>query len=188
MEKKNLMTGLHVLSEGKDDAEMLYRQLCTSSYADYLDAQQDLGEGMAVISKVILGYWKPQFLLDHEKQCAYVFMDENEHLQQVSATDIDWTALDGLPEDAIRRAKTCFAHFPTFIRSFHNGVAMVDWQINPDGQYYMDEDGYGMTPDEEITLYGYIDRTGKVVGRFRQIKNGAELDEMRKQAEQVVVD
>lgn len=39
-------------------------------------------------------------------------------------------------------------------------------QINPDGRYFADEDGYGMTDDEEITLVGYIDRRGKAVGKF----------------------
>lgn len=29
--------------------------------------------------------------------------------------------------------------------------------------YYRDEDGFGMTDDEEINLYGAIDRKGKVV-------------------------
>jgi len=42
----------------------------------------------------------------------------------------------------------------------------VRWQINPDGRYYMDDDGFGMTDDEEITLLGKIDRTGKVVVPF----------------------
>ena len=32
--------------------------------------------------------------------------------------------------------------------------------------YYRDEDGFGMTDDEEIKLYGAIDRKGKVVKKF----------------------
>jgi hypothetical protein len=48
-------------------------------------------------------------------------------------------------------------------------VAEVSWQINPDGRYYMDEDGYGMTDDEEITIYGFIDQKAKVVVKFRNI-------------------
>ena len=31
---------------------------------------------------------------------------------------------------------------------------------------YRDEDGFGMTDDEEINLYGTIDRKGKVVKKF----------------------
>ena len=36
----------------------------------------------------------------------------------------------------------------------------------PDGRYYMDDDGFGITDDEEIALIGKIDRTGKVVVPF----------------------
>ena len=45
-------------------------------------------------------------------------------------------------------------------------MAEVEWQLNPDGMYYRDEDGFGMTDDEEINLYGTIDRKGKVVKKF----------------------
>ena len=43
----------------------------------------------------------------------------------------------------------------------------IGWQLTPDGRYYMDEDGYGMTDDEEITIYGQIDQQGKVVKKFK---------------------
>ena len=45
-------------------------------------------------------------------------------------------------------------------------MAEVEWQLNPDGMYYRDEDGFGMTDDEEIKFYGAIDRNGKVVKKF----------------------
>ena len=31
----------------------------------------------------------------------------------------------------------------------------------------MDDDGFGMTDDEEVEIYGYINKGGKVVGKFR---------------------
>lgn len=31
------------------------------------------------------------------------------------------------------------------------------------------EDGYGMTPDEEVTLLGIIDRQGNVVTKFHYL-------------------
>ena len=45
-------------------------------------------------------------------------------------------------------------------------MAEVRWEINPDGRFYCDEDGFGMTNDKEINLYGVIDRKGKVVKNF----------------------
>lgn len=63
-------------------------------------------------------------------------------------------------------ARTGNATYPTHVSKFENGIAKVWWQINPDGRYFMDEDGYGMTDDEEIELVGAIDRTGKVVVKY----------------------
>ena len=40
------------------------------------------------------------------------------------------------------------------------------WEVNPDGMYYRDEDGFGMTDDDEINLEGAIDRKGNVVKKF----------------------
>ena len=58
--------------------------------------------------------------------------------------------------------------------------------VNPDGRYYMDEDGYGMTDDEEIEIYGFIDQNAKIVVKFRNIKDNDELNAMRKGAEECV--
>lgn len=42
----------------------------------------------------------------------------------------------------------------------------MKWVVNPDGMYYRDEDGFGMTDDDEINLEGAIDRKGNVVKKF----------------------
>lgn len=96
--------------------------------------------------------------------------------------DIDWPSLEGLPKDAIRMAKALDAYFPSFVRGYDHDVAQFSWQLNPDGQYYMDEDGYGMTDDEEITIYGYVDRSGKPLGKIRNIKSFSELNAMKEEA------
>lgn len=31
----------------------------------------------------------------------------------------------------------------------------------------MDEDGFGMTDDKEVEMYGYINEEGKMAGKFR---------------------
>ena len=106
------------------------------------------------------------YLLDNEAKCAYEFMSIDEVLQIVTDEDIDWDSLKGLPQDAFERAKAHSFHFPGHVYQYKNGVAEVEWQLNPDGMYYRDEDGFGMTDDEEINLYGAIDRKGKVVKKF----------------------
>ncbi len=154
-----------------DDADMpeeekLYKRLSAPQHKDHPYEQRDLGEGMTLVNQVIGEYWKPRYLMDNEAKCAYEFISGNEVLQIVTDDDIDWDSLKGLPHDAIERAKAHSFHFPGHIYQYKNGVAEVEWQLNPDGMYYRDEDGFGMTDEEEINLYGAIDREGKVVKKF----------------------
>ena len=161
-----------VYEEGKSndidmsEEEKLYRELCLSQYQGLSLVQNDLGEDMALVTQVIGRYWKPRYLMDKEARCAYEFMSIDEVLQIVTDEDIDWDSLKGLPQDAFDRAKAHSFHFPGHVYQYKNGVAEVEWQLNPDGMYYRDEYGFGMTDDEEINLYGAIDRKGKVVKKF----------------------
>lgn len=171
----------------KSNEEKLYKVLNTDEYKERPYESSDLGEGMAVISETICGWWKHRFLINHNTKCAYEFMNKDQRLVTVTEDDIDWESLKNLPEDAVGRARALSFHFPSFICHFENGVAEVSWQLNPDGHYYMDEDGYGMTDDEEIEIYGFIDQNAKVVVKFRNINECyGELDKMRKEAEEIV--
>lgn len=164
--------------------EKLYALLQTDTYKTDLYETWDLGEGMAVLHKSMMGWYKPRFLLDHNKKTAIEFMDSYERLVTVTENDIDWTSLKKLPEDVVYVAQCLSFHYPSFIRGFKNGVARVDWQLNPDGRYYMDDDGFGMTDDVEIEIYGFIDKTGNVLVKFRAINDDKELIAMRKEAEE----
>ena len=166
--------------------EKLYTLLQTETYKTDLYQTWDLGEGMAVLHKNLMGWYKPRFLLNHNKKTAIEFMDSDERLVTVTENDINWTSLKKLPEDAVFVAQCLSFHFPSFIRGFKNGVARVDWQLNPDGRYYMDDDGFGMTDDVEIEIYGFIDKTGNVLVKFRAINDNKELIAMRKEAEEKV--
>lgn len=146
--------------------QKMYQLLTTEHYTKGHYKHDDMGEGMTLVWQVIWSWWKPRFLLDHTTQCAYEIMDANYELVTVTDEDIDWDSLKDLPEKAIARAERHNAMFPTLIRGFQNGVCEVEWQINPDGKYWMDDDGFGMTNDQEITLFGSMDRTGKVIRKF----------------------
>ena len=54
-----------------------------------------------------------------------------------------------------------------------DGRWILLWQIWPDGMYWMDDDGYGMTPDEEVTLYTFLDADGNYTGPFRIYRMGS---------------
>lgn len=148
------------------EEEKLYKRLCAPQYKDYPYELRDLGEGMTLVNQVIGEYWKPRYLMDNEAKCAYEFMSGSETLQCVTDDDIDWYSIKDLPQDALDRAQRHSFHFPGYISEYKDGVAEVRWQLNPDGMYYRDEDGFGMTDDEEINLYGTIDRKGKVIKKF----------------------
>ena len=44
---------------------------------------------------------------------------------------------------------------------------MMIWQVQPDGRYWEDEDGFGGTSDPEIYLYAFINENGDFSGKFR---------------------
>lgn len=163
-------------------AASLYSRLNVRTFSTYPYEARYLDDEMSIINEVICGYWKPRFLMDNKARTAVEFMDGREVLKTISVDDIDWESFKGLPDIALRRARSLSAHYPTFVRGYEDGVAEFSWQIIPDGMYYMDEDGYGMTDDEEVTLYGYIDRKGKPLIKLRVIESFDELNEMRRQA------
>ena len=50
---------------------------------------------------------------------------------------------------------------------------MVLWQIQPDGRYWADEDGFGAESDLEIMLYTYLDEQGNYIAPFRIYRVGS---------------
>lgn len=147
----------------------------------------NLGENMGVLRKLSGFDWKPRFLLDFTTQCAYEFIGTDGCLVTVSEDDIDWNGLKGVPEKALVRAHTLDTHFSTYIDKFKNGVAEVNWMINPDGEYYADSDGYGMTNDKEIELTGFIDCQGRPVTKFINFDGDRkQIMALRKEAEAII--
>lgn len=148
------------------DAEMLYRELSANSYKNYPYEQYGLGENMTLVNRAINEYWKPRYLMDHDAKSAYEFMSESEILLTVTDEDIDWYSMRDLSQDDLNVALRHSFHYPGHIFRYENGIATVQWQLHPDGMFFCDEDGYGMTPDVEINIVGAIDRKGRVVRKF----------------------
>lgn len=158
---------LKKIAPGETLDEALYKRLTEKKLSENLYKTGELGEGMGIVYQLINGWWKPRYILNHNAMTAFEFMSHSQYLLTVAEDDIEWDTLKMLPEDVIDNARTRFAIFPTIVEHFCNGVARVRWQINPDGFYWMDEDGFGMTSDIEVEIYGYINKDGKVVGKFR---------------------
>lgn len=58
-----------------------------------------------------------------------------------------------------------------FERMGDNTILMV-WEIQPDGCYWEDEDGFGSESDMEILLYTYLDEKGNFTAPFRTYSIG----------------
>lgn len=172
-----------MVAPGKCFDEKLYIVLSTMDFTRNGYRVSELGEGISVIEQVIGGWWKQRYLIDNKNCRAYEIMDGNMVFVNFTTDDVDWDSIKQLPEKAKMRAQDMSAQFPTFIREFRKGVAEVSWQLNPDGRYYMDEDGFGMTSDEEITVYGFIDSKMNVLVKFQYINDDwKRLDRMRAEA------
>ena len=54
------------------------------------------------------------------------------------------------------------------ISEFKDAKALFSWMVQPDGGYWMDEDGFGMLPDAEVWLHALFDKTGRFVAQFSE--------------------
>lgn len=165
--------------------EKLYRILDTPKYRSGIYKPHDLGENMSIIEELVLGWWKPRFLLNNEKKTAYEVMTGGQTIMLAEPDDIEWETLEKLPSEAIITAQVYSFRYPSFVCSYENGVAQVIWQLNPDGRYYMDDDGYGMTSDEEVNIYGFIDKEANVIVKFQAVDE-KDLPKLRSKAEEIV--
>lgn len=53
-------------------------------------------------------------------------------------------------------------------------IQRMVWEIQPDGRYWEDDDGFGGESDLEILLYTYLDDKGNFTGSFRTYSIGGE--------------
>lgn len=165
MKLKNMTKWWRNLIRPED--KILYQKLTSPQYKTRPYSQSDLGEDMILVSQDICEYIKPRYLMDCRTKRAVEFMDKSQRLLTVTDDDIDWRSLECVEDaDAIDVARYHLFMYPGDISRYENGMAEVRWEINPDGRFYCDEDGFGMTGDVERTLYGAIDRKGKVVKKF----------------------
>lgn len=71
-----------------------------------------------------------------------------------------------------KRCLSPVVRFRTSFEKWDTTRYIMLWQIQPDGRYWADDDGFGMEDDEEITLYSFIDQNGKFMGPFQIYRVG----------------
>lgn len=164
--------------------EELYEKLQSPVYDKYpCHRGGDLGDGMSVIEEVQANYWRQFYLLNNAEKKAYRLLDGNLTLTFVTDKDVVWEDVEKLSESY--RAYKFSAYYPPFrVGRFTNGVSAVKWTIYPDGMYFMDSDGYGMKDNDEIALFGFIDRQARVVIPFRYVSYKG-IEEYRPEAERI---
>lgn len=164
------------------NAKDLYIELQKTEYNQRpYSRMKDWGEGMEIVEEVISDYWRERFLINHKAKEAYELMNQGLTLTFLTKDDIDWDGVETLENN--QNAFIFSAYYQRFaVEQFKNGVALVKWTLYPDGQYFMDEDGFGMEDNEESALYGFIDTKAHVVIPF-QAKNWKELEMLRPEAE-----
>lgn len=171
------------------EGEKLYREYFYE-HSKSLDGteRRDLDEDMEVYLYSNGSHWKENLLVDHREGIAY-YLTDGLRWRHFTQDDIDRDSLEGLDERAMDNAEALLTNYPYHIGKFKNGVAEVEWQLIPDGMYFMDSDGYGMTDDVETTLYAMVDRHLQVLVKFRYInKDYDQLKEMRTEAESKVIE
>lgn len=174
-------------NRSESEAEKLYKVLMTDTYKKGRYQWDDLGDGMESMSTLVIDYWKQRYLLDHNRKIALEIMNGNQCWTHFTGNDIDWDSLKKLDDKAIIQAKRLSAFFPSYIREYENGVAEVSWQLIPDGRYWMDDDGYGMTSDVETPVYAMVDKNLNVLVKFRFINGDyRQLGQMRIEAERML--
>ncbi|MBE6038430.1 MAG: hypothetical protein E7218_04425 [Anaerofustis stercorihominis] len=63
--------------------------------------------------------------------------------------------------------------------SLDDGTFLMKWIVQPNGWYWVDEDGFGFSGDSQITLYCIIDENGNFTKKFElySIDNTLYADE-----------
>ena len=57
-------------------------------------------------------------------------------------------------------------NYPCNIFPFENDRALFEWMYQPDGWYFADSWGLGREDQEEVILYAYMDKKGRIITSF----------------------
>ena len=103
------------------------------------------------------------YFVDEKRGIRKMLVNSNGVIQRFPGFE-DKKALEKMLTDP--RDLTPQIRFRTSFEKRENHWIML-WEIQPDGRYWEDEDGFGGTNDEEITLFTQVDENGDFTGPFR---------------------
>ena len=117
-------------------------------------------------------------------QKAYLILDKDKWIHTFTAKDIDFSSLEGV--ENTEYASIMMARYFFGIDPFEKGVAQVSWTLYPDGEYFADEDGFGVEPNAEVNVYAYIDENCRVLVPFTYMENREKREEYFEKAVKMV--
>ena len=138
----------------------------------------DRGEGM--YECYLRSNWKETYLVNTCTQTVYKVVDADGNIVAFTTADVDFNSVDKMEHTA--NAHHMLARYGFNINPFENGVALVSWTLYPDGQYFADEDGYGMEDNDEVRVYAYIDTHCRVLIPFQDMEDAAYREQCRERA------
>jgi hypothetical protein len=130
-------------------------------------------------------------VIGNKKDCGYAncdgklviqLTDKDGKLVFATKEDINWE--DPLVKEYEYTIKRLSAEYYFGGYDFKNGVALVMWTVLPDGRYFADEDGFGAEDNDEVNIYCYIDKQGKVLVKFQSMTEN-QIKAFRKTAEEI---
>lgn len=107
------------------------------------------------------------FLVNKKAKKAWELLTADGRFSLWDASAVEIASAFSLPYTSRCNAIEQRAPYHFGINEFKNGVAYVSWTLQPDGQYYADDDGFGMTDDYEINFYAFIDTKANVLVPFQ---------------------
>lgn len=146
------------------DPKTLYAKLASDFEAEERYGFDDRGEGMLQATEFSTGR---RFLLNTELKKAWELVTADGHFAHWNASDVELGVALDMPSSARRKIFNVRVPHYFGMEYYEHGVALAVWTVQPDGIFYGDEDGFGVTSDQEITLYAYVDREGQMLVPFQ---------------------
>lgn len=129
-----------------------------------------------------IGKNKESGYVNYENELVIRLTDESGKIVFVTDKDINWE--DETVKEYERSVRSLWPSYYFSGDNFRNGIALVTWTVLPDGRYFEDEDGFGGENNNEVNIYCFIDKSGKVVVPFQGMTE-EHIEEYRKKAENI---
>ncbi len=146
------------------DSKQLYEDLSADFKEEKYYSFADRGEGMLQARE---NNGKRFFLVNKEKKEAWELVNAMGTFSLWNVSVVEISSIFDIPGLAQRNAMSTKVPYFFGIEDYSKGVTLVVWTLQPDGCYYADSNGYGMTDDEEINIYAYIDKEGHIIVPFQ---------------------